>query len=422
MTECSPVVAVNAPDFRPGVLPARLPASSTVGHTLPGVSVRIIKPESIAGQEHLENLEQIEPLPANTEGMILVKGPIVMKGYLHRDDLTRKALCDGWYVTGDLGLVDEDGFLKITGRLTRFSKIGGEMVPHVRVEEALNEAIGADEPVFAVTAIADGRDGDRLAVLHTTCDDRVNKATREDAEARPAQPVPAPPRFLREGRCLATSGYRQARSPQPETDRQRSPQSVAEYSIACMIDSETRSSFDAIPALKRSPRHGGCGLEPFAVFLVEGAGCSKASCAGFGHLVASTLHLEKKPLVGRAARMIAQAGQLASYNADLLFPGTQRLLEMRTFTEMGALRNDGFPKGLLAAGDDGAGLFRLAGDKSGRRGHVGNSLSSRTSSIRGKLARLGKFCQLVFTLRQTGTGDRMRRPTNMKYSDRLATA
>ena len=76
--------------------------------------------------------------------MILVKGPIVMKGYLHRDDLTRKALCDGWYVTGDLGLVDEDGFLKITGRLTRFSKIGGEMVPHVRVEEALNEAIGAE--------------------------------------------------------------------------------------------------------------------------------------------------------------------------------------------------------------------------------------------------------------------------------------
>ena len=108
--------------------------------------------------------------------MILVKGPNVMQGYLNRDDLTRKALCDGWYVTGDLGLVDEDGFLKITGRLSRFSKIGGEMVPHGRVEEALNEAIGADEPVFAVTAVADGRDGDRLAVLHTTSDDRVDEA------------------------------------------------------------------------------------------------------------------------------------------------------------------------------------------------------------------------------------------------------
>ena len=83
---------------------------------------------------------------------------------------------DGWYVTGDLGLVDEDGFLKITGRLSRFSKIGGEMVPHGRVEEALNEAIGSDEPVFAVTAVADGRGGERLAVLHTVGDDQVDKA------------------------------------------------------------------------------------------------------------------------------------------------------------------------------------------------------------------------------------------------------
>jgi acyl-[acyl-carrier-protein]-phospholipid O-acyltransferase/long-chain-fatty-acid--[acyl-carrier-protein] ligase len=108
--------------------------------------------------------------------MILVKGPNVMKGYLHREDLTRKALCSGWYITGDLGLLDEDGFLKVTGRLTRFSKIGGEMVPHVKVEEALNEAIGAEEQVFAVTAVADGRESDRLAVLHTTSDERVGEA------------------------------------------------------------------------------------------------------------------------------------------------------------------------------------------------------------------------------------------------------
>ncbi len=176
VTECSPVIAVNAPDFRaPGFY--QLGAKrGTVGHCLPGVSVRIIPAESIAGMDPLENLEPITPVPANTEGMILVKGPNVMKGYLLRDDLTRKALCDGWYVTGDLGKLDEDGFLTITGRLTRFSKIGGEMVPHVRVEEALNDAIGAEEPVFAVTAVADGREGDRLAVLHTTCDDRVNEA------------------------------------------------------------------------------------------------------------------------------------------------------------------------------------------------------------------------------------------------------
>ena len=108
--------------------------------------------------------------------MVLVKGPNVMQGYLGRDDLTAAAIRDGWYVTGDLGLLDEDGFLKITGRLSRFSKIGGEMVPHGRVEEALNEAIGADEPVFAVTAVGDGRGGERLAVLHTVDEDRVDEA------------------------------------------------------------------------------------------------------------------------------------------------------------------------------------------------------------------------------------------------------
>ena len=108
--------------------------------------------------------------------MILVKGPNVMKGYLNRDDLTSKAFRAGWYVTGDLGLLDDDGFLKITGRLSRFSKIGGEMVPHVRVEEALNEAIGAEELTFAVTSVSEGREGDALAVLHTASDDRVDRA------------------------------------------------------------------------------------------------------------------------------------------------------------------------------------------------------------------------------------------------------
>jgi acyl-[acyl-carrier-protein]-phospholipid O-acyltransferase/long-chain-fatty-acid--[acyl-carrier-protein] ligase len=178
-TECAPVVAVNAPDFRaPGFFQTGS-RRGTVGHPLPGVSVRVVRPDSIADQEVLVGLDAIEPLPAGTEGMILVKGPNVMKGYLNRDDLTRKALCDGWYVSGDLGLVDDDGFVTITGRLSRFSKIGGEMVPHGRVEEALNQAIGADEPVFAVTAVSGGREGDVLAVLHTTSDDRVDEALAE---------------------------------------------------------------------------------------------------------------------------------------------------------------------------------------------------------------------------------------------------
>jgi acyl-[acyl-carrier-protein]-phospholipid O-acyltransferase/long-chain-fatty-acid--[acyl-carrier-protein] ligase len=99
-----------------------------------------------------------------------------MRGYLNRDDLTRKTISEGWYITGDLGRMDEDGFLSITGRYSRFSKIGGEMVPHGRVEEALNEALGTGEPGFAVTAVPDGRGGERLAVLHTVTDEQVDQA------------------------------------------------------------------------------------------------------------------------------------------------------------------------------------------------------------------------------------------------------
>ena len=175
--------------------------------------------------------------------MILVKGPIVMKGYLNRDDLTRKALCDGWYVTGDLGMVDEDGFLTITGRLTRFSKIGGEMVPHVRVEEALNEAIGADEPVFAVTAIADGRDGDRLAVLHTTCDDRVNEALEKMRKlGLPNLYLPRRDSFVKvDALPLLGTGKLDLRSLKRIASEALGP--VVESLIACMIDSETGFKF-----------------------------------------------------------------------------------------------------------------------------------------------------------------------------------
>jgi acyl-[acyl-carrier-protein]-phospholipid O-acyltransferase/long-chain-fatty-acid--[acyl-carrier-protein] ligase len=164
MTECSPVVAISTLDYRaPGFFQAGS-RRGFVGHPLPGVSVRVVDPESG------------EPVGPNVPGMVLVKGPNVMRGYLGRDDLTAAVMRDGWYVTGDIGLVDEDGFLKITGRLSRFSKIGGEMVPHGRVEEALQEAAGSAEQVFAVTAVDDGRGGERLAVLHTLGDDRAKQA------------------------------------------------------------------------------------------------------------------------------------------------------------------------------------------------------------------------------------------------------
>ena len=90
-----------------------------------------------------------------------------MQGYLGRPDLTAEVVRDGWYVTGDIAVVDDDGFIRIVDRVARFSKIGGEMVPHGRVEEALNEAAGASTQVFAVASVPDERKGERLAVLHT---------------------------------------------------------------------------------------------------------------------------------------------------------------------------------------------------------------------------------------------------------------
>src|SRR5207244_12716671 len=101
-----------------------------------------------------------------------------MRRYVGRDDLTAAALKDGWYVTGDIASVDDDGFLRITDRLSRFSKIGGEMVPHGRVEEALHEAAGVTEQTFAVTAVPDEKKGERLAVL-TTLDDAKLPAVLE---------------------------------------------------------------------------------------------------------------------------------------------------------------------------------------------------------------------------------------------------
>jgi acyl-[acyl-carrier-protein]-phospholipid O-acyltransferase/long-chain-fatty-acid--[acyl-carrier-protein] ligase len=164
MTECAPVVAVNTFDYREAGFFQPGSRRGYVGRPLPGVAVRIVSTESR------------QSLGPDTEGLVLVKGPNVMRGYLGREDLTEAAFHEGWYVTGDLGHLSEDGFLKITGRLSRFSKIGGEMVPHGLVEEALQQASGADGQVFAVTAVGDERKGEQLAVLHTLDDGLAHKA------------------------------------------------------------------------------------------------------------------------------------------------------------------------------------------------------------------------------------------------------
>ncbi|MBZ5500993.1 MAG: MFS transporter [Acidobacteriia bacterium] len=154
-TECSPVVAVNTRDFRgPGFRQVGA-KRGRIGHPLPGISVRIVDPETR------------QPLPLGTPGLLLVRGPNVMQGYLGKPEKTAEVLDNGWYVTGDIAAEDEDGFLTITDRLNRFSKIGGEMVPHIKIEETLHELAGTSERKFAVAAVPDGKKGERLVVLHT---------------------------------------------------------------------------------------------------------------------------------------------------------------------------------------------------------------------------------------------------------------
>jgi acyl-[acyl-carrier-protein]-phospholipid O-acyltransferase/long-chain-fatty-acid--[acyl-carrier-protein] ligase len=112
--------------------------------------------------------EGARDLPVGEEGLLWIAGPNVMQGYLDRPDLTAKVVKDGWYCTGDIARLDHEGFITITGRESRFSKIGGEMVPHLSVEEAVNAELGAadGELLAVVTAVPDAAKGERLIVFH----------------------------------------------------------------------------------------------------------------------------------------------------------------------------------------------------------------------------------------------------------------
>jgi acyl-[acyl-carrier-protein]-phospholipid O-acyltransferase/long-chain-fatty-acid--[acyl-carrier-protein] ligase len=90
-----------------------------------------------------------------------------MKGYLNQPDRTAKVMDGDWYITGDIGTLDKDGFLTITDRLARFSKIAGEMVPHGVIEQKLHEAAESEDRIFAVTSVTDPKRGERIAVVHT---------------------------------------------------------------------------------------------------------------------------------------------------------------------------------------------------------------------------------------------------------------
>jgi acyl-[acyl-carrier-protein]-phospholipid O-acyltransferase/long-chain-fatty-acid--[acyl-carrier-protein] ligase len=154
-TECSPVVTVNGRDFRAPGFHQVAAKRGKIGHPLPGVTVKVV------------DIDTGKALPLGTAGMLLVKGPNVMKGYIGDPKKTAEVLNNGWYTTGDVALVDEDGFVTITDRLSRFSKIGGEMVPHIRIEEKLHDLAGSTEQVFSVTSLPDEKKGERIAVITT---------------------------------------------------------------------------------------------------------------------------------------------------------------------------------------------------------------------------------------------------------------
>ncbi len=164
-TELSPLVSVNVPPTRSLDNFQVDRKEGSVGRTVPGVSAKIT------------DAETGEVLTAGKSGMLWITGPNVMKGYLHQPELTAAVIKDGWYQTGDIAYIDDEGFIFITGRESRFSKIGGEMVPHIKIEEELLKLVGGehDKQPLSVTAVPDSRKGERLIVLHTKLDKSVDE-------------------------------------------------------------------------------------------------------------------------------------------------------------------------------------------------------------------------------------------------------
>ena len=175
LTETSPVACVNQPD--PPVVTGtgeaqRGQRAGSVGRMLPGMAARLLDPVTL------------EPLGGAVGGVVALRGPNIFAGYLGDPERTAAAFKDGWFVTGDLGRFDEDGFLWIEGRLSRFSKLGGEMVPHGTIEQKLLELFGGSEadardgyPVF-VTGVPDAQKGEALVLL-TTWPELTAEAVRE---------------------------------------------------------------------------------------------------------------------------------------------------------------------------------------------------------------------------------------------------
>jgi len=159
LTETAPVVSTNLPDPAPSRQNDTIQTSDrvgSVGKLLPGQAAQIRDPET-------NNL-----LSPHALGILWLKGPNIFEGYLNEPERTAEVLQNGWFKTGDLGRFDEDGFLYIEGRLSRFSKIAGEMVPHETIETKIIEAFGLkreDERIAAIVGVPDQAKGEALVLL-----------------------------------------------------------------------------------------------------------------------------------------------------------------------------------------------------------------------------------------------------------------
>lgn len=154
-TELSPVVSINLPDYQNEEAHQKAQKRGTIGLPLPGIAVKIV-------DQHTR-----QTLGVGQNGLLMIKGPNVMKGYLNQPEKTAEVIQDGWYMTGDIAQMDEDGFITITDRLSRFSKIAGEMVPHIKVEEAIHKVLNSSEQVAVVASVPDDKKGEKLVVLYT---------------------------------------------------------------------------------------------------------------------------------------------------------------------------------------------------------------------------------------------------------------
>src|SRR6266566_547892 len=159
LTETAPVVSVNLPEPRPTKPGEQVQPSSrlgSVGKMAPGIAAEIREPETN------------RKISLHDSGMLWLRGPNIFEGYLHEPERTGDVLRDGWFKTGDVGRFDEDGFLYIEGRLSRFSKIGGEMVPHEAIERKIVDLLGfsgRDERTIEIVGVQDETKGEALVLL-----------------------------------------------------------------------------------------------------------------------------------------------------------------------------------------------------------------------------------------------------------------